>query len=207
LSAIDIIPLIISTLALLTSGGTAWFTLLRRGTVKMTQPTVIFFGPDGHSKRDSQKIFLRTLVFSTAKRNHIIESMFVRLQHGKFTQDFNIWVYGDKDMARGSGISVGEQGVVCNHHFLLLKDGDNYPFSSGEYTLQIFAKILNQKKPLRLFQQTLSISIQEAEVLKRENVGIYFDWIPDSAKYHSHVEITPVGEQLLVGSLLKTSQK
>src|SRR2546427_296072 len=37
----------ISLAALAASGLTAWLTLFRRGTVYMTRPTVIFFGPDG----------------------------------------------------------------------------------------------------------------------------------------------------------------
>ena len=41
------IPVIISSLALAVSAVTAWLTLFRRGALKMTQPTVIFFGPDG----------------------------------------------------------------------------------------------------------------------------------------------------------------
>jgi hypothetical protein len=46
-----VIPVIISCLALFISGLTAWLTLLRKGTVRMTQPTVVYFGPDGgHEK-------------------------------------------------------------------------------------------------------------------------------------------------------------
>ena len=53
----------ISVLALTLSSVTAWLTLFRRGTVKMTQPTVIFFGPDSPrsaSEIPLPKIFLRT---------------------------------------------------------------------------------------------------------------------------------------------------
>ena len=45
---------IISCLALSVSGVTAWLTFFRKGQLLMTQPTVIFFGPDG-SKFDSNK--------------------------------------------------------------------------------------------------------------------------------------------------------
>ena len=38
------IALAISVLSLFVSLTTAWLTLFRRGTVKMTQPTVIFLG-------------------------------------------------------------------------------------------------------------------------------------------------------------------
>jgi hypothetical protein len=43
---VDPVSLAISTLSLAVSAVTAWLTLFRRGTVKMTQPTVIFFGPE-----------------------------------------------------------------------------------------------------------------------------------------------------------------
>lgn len=204
MSTIDIIPIIISALALIVSGGTAWLNLVRKGTVKMTQPTVIFFGPDGPFKGEP-KIFLRTLLFSTAKRSHVVESMYVRLSRGESTQSFNIWVYGDKEVARGSGINVGETGVVCNHHFLLPKDGTNYSFLPGEYTLQVFAKLINKREPMLLFQQTLSLSSEQAELLQKENAGIYFDWGPDSQKYHPHVETAPVNEQQLLRQLLNQS--
>lgn len=63
----DPVAITISTLALVISATTAWLTLFRRGTVKMTQPTVIFLGPDMPTSRDDgllPKIYLRTLLFS-----------------------------------------------------------------------------------------------------------------------------------------------
>ena len=44
-------PILISVVSLLMSATVAWLTLFRRGTVKMTQPTVIFFGPDTPRER------------------------------------------------------------------------------------------------------------------------------------------------------------
>lgn len=121
----DIITITISVMAFIISATTAWLTLYRKGTVRMTQPTVIFFGPDISVSR---KVFLRTLLYSTAKRGRIVESMWVKLRRGESAQTFNIWVYGDSSLARGSGLHVGENGVVCNHHFLLPKDGTIYEF-------------------------------------------------------------------------------
>ncbi len=45
----NLITIIISFLALVISSITAWFTFFHSGTIKMTQPTTIFFGPDGTS--------------------------------------------------------------------------------------------------------------------------------------------------------------
>jgi hypothetical protein len=61
------ISVVVSTLALTISMVTAWLTLFRRGTVRMTRPTAIYFGADG-SVDSSPKVYLRTLLYSTAKR-------------------------------------------------------------------------------------------------------------------------------------------
>jgi len=49
----------VSILALTISVVTAWLTLFRRGTVRMTRPTAIYFGADG-SASSSPKVYLRT---------------------------------------------------------------------------------------------------------------------------------------------------
>ena len=75
---VDPLSLAISTLSLAVSATTAWLTLFRRGTVKMTQPTVIYFGPDAPRSGGGTglpKVFLRTLLFATSKRGRVIESM------------------------------------------------------------------------------------------------------------------------------------
>jgi hypothetical protein len=63
----------ISVLSLAVSGLVAWLTLLRTGIVKMTQPTIIFFGPDG--AKGTPKVFLRTLLYSSANRGGIVENI------------------------------------------------------------------------------------------------------------------------------------
>lgn len=117
----DPVALAVSVLSLAVSAVTAWLTLFRRGTVRMTQPTVIFFGPDSpRSGREKglPKIYLRTLLFSTSKRGRVIESMHVSLERSETRQNFNIWVHGDDKLVRGSGLYVGATGVAANHHFL-----------------------------------------------------------------------------------------
>src|SRR2546421_7307666 len=105
------ISIIISVSALAVSVTTAWLTLLRRGTIRMTQPTLVFFGPDGVA--GDPKVFLRTLLYSTAKRGQIVENMFLKLRRHESAQTFNIWVYGDGPLARGSGLFVGDNGGAC----------------------------------------------------------------------------------------------
>lgn len=186
----EIISIVISVLALVISGVTAWFALFHGGTIKMTQPTIFFFGPDGTS--GPPKVFLRSLLFSTANKGHIVENLYVKLRRGESVQNFNIWVYGQKEaLARGSGLFVGKEGVACNHHFLLPQDGAPFKFLSGEYTLQVFVSLIGKKKPILLFTQKLSLSQAFADEINSENSGVFYDWGPDSKRYHSHLDKNP----------------
>ena len=177
----------ISVLALVISAFTFWLTFLRKGTVMMTKPTVIFLGPDGNEKRIS-KVFLRTLLYSTSKRGIVLENMYVRLRRGETQQNFSVWVYGEKDLARGSGLFVGNEGIAVNHHFLTPADIKGFEFVSADYQIEVFAKIVGQDRVKRLLNLNLAISEAEATKLKEPDYGIYFDWGPDSARYHSHID-------------------
>ncbi len=101
----------IAVLALVGTAYTAWLTLLRRGAVRMTQPTVVFFGPDGGraDRAPKPKVFLRTLLYSTADRGQVLENMYVVLRRGAESTTFSIWVYGDQSLARGAGCSLVER--------------------------------------------------------------------------------------------------
>lgn len=156
----------------------------------MTRPTVIFFGPDGPPSQGNEvKVYLRTLLYSTAKRAQIVESMFVTLRRGQSVQTFNIWVYRDGDrMLRGSGLRVSEDGIAADHHFVLPKDGTNYTFLSGDYTVEVYAGLVNTERPLLLSSTHLQLSdAQAASIAKR--AGVYFDWGPSSKSYHAHIDV------------------
>ncbi|MEM6393874.1 MAG: hypothetical protein AAF797_13960 [Planctomycetota bacterium] len=190
----DWLPILISGLALLTSVATAWFTLFRRGSLRMTQPTMVFIGPDGTPQIDRTrhtKVFLRTLLFSTSHTRQTVESIYVTLQRGETKQNFSIWVYGDEKVARGSGLSVGQEGVACNHHFLLPNDGSAFPILPGKYVLTVFAKRICDFSPRKLHETTLIITEKNVQELEQKNAGIYFDWGPDQQAYQSHVEVRP----------------
>ena len=113
--------------SLVVASVTAWLTRFRRGSVKMTQPTVIYFGrdpPRSNDDRPPPKIYLRALLFSTAKRGRVIESMHVALSRNETHQTFNILVYGEPgNLVRASGLFVGETGIAAAHRFLTPKDG------------------------------------------------------------------------------------
>jgi len=193
----------IACLALLISGVTAWLTFFRKGKLVMTQPTVIFFGPDG-SKFDSSKnkIYLRTLLYSTAKRGQVLESLHISIHRNESKQNFNIWVYGEKgNLKRGSGLFIPQEGVTYDHHFLLPEDGANFSFNSGSYKLAVIAKLVGSPICHELASINLTINEVQAAQLTEPNTGIYFDWGPDQQSYHSHIDTRldkePDIEQLL----------
>ena len=162
----------------------------------MTQPTVIFFGPDTprpHSDTGLPKVYLRALLFSTSKRGRVIESMHVALSRNETHQNFNIWVYGERGkLVRGSGLFVGETGISADHHFLTPEDANAFRFTEGHYRLEVFAHLLSDPKPIRLFSQALEITCDvPTELLKEKTAGLHFDWGPDASRYLPHVHKRP----------------
>jgi hypothetical protein len=126
----------------------------------MTQPTVIYLGPDASRSKDDPtlpKVYLRTLLFSTSKRGCVLESMHVALSRNETHQNFNIWVHDDEKLVRGSGLFIGETGVAANHHFLTPKGGSLFRFTEGQYRLEVFAHLLGDKKRKLLFSQNIEI--------------------------------------------------
>jgi len=182
----------ISLLALAVSTLTAWFTLLRKGKIVMTRPTVIYFGPDGgvHPGRPPEKVYFRTLLYSTGKRGCLIENMFVRLRRGESQQNFNIWVYGDKDLHRGSGLFVPETGIATNHHFVLPANG-TFEFNVGLYDLEVFVTEPGSCKFRSLYKLDLEITYEIYQKLIQPSHGLYFDWGPNAARYFAHVRPLP----------------
>lgn len=198
----------ISCLALIVSGATAWLTFFRKGQLLMTQPTTVFLGPDGLSYEEKKsKIYLRTLLYSTAKRGHVLESIHVSLQRNESKQNFNIWVYGEKNnLQRGSGLFIPQDGVTFDHHFLLPADGANFSFLAGTYNLTVFAKTVGEKTLRKIISINLSVSESQANLMSQPNTGIYFDWGPDQQSYHSHIDTKPDTEKLLKPILQHISQ-
>ncbi len=188
-----IISMVISALALVVSGVTAWLTLLRKGQVEMTQPAVVYFGPDGgRGGGASPKIFLRALLYSTSRRGRVVQNMYVKACRGETAQSFNIWVYGNEGLKRGSGLFVGHEGVAYDHHFLLPADGTNFEFLPGRYRLDVYASLVGDHSERRLWSITLDLPEREAAEIQEGGKGVYFDWGPDSKSYFAHTRgITP----------------
>ena len=183
----SIMTIFISILSLIISAITAWLTLFRKGTVLMTQPTMIAFTYED----DAPKIYLRTLLYSTSNKNHIIENMFVKLHRGESLQTFNLWAYGDKgSLSRGSGINISPEGLTCDHYFLVPKDGTVYNFLQGDYILEVYALLVNKPSPRRLASLRFTLPLDHASAMyASRDAGVFFDWGPDSQKYLPHIDI------------------
>lgn len=202
------IGLVISILAFVVSAGTAWMTLFRRGQISMTRPTVIYFGPDGSRygmNPEHQKVFLRTLLYSTGKRGQIVENMFIRLQRGETRQNFNVWVYGDDNLRRGSGLFVPEEGVATNHHFLPPPDLGAFKFTAGHYTVEIFVTVAGATQAQHLFRVDLDVTQEEATAIDEGNLGHYFNWGRDSGRYQHKITPPPSSPQELLSALTKAA--
>lgn len=187
-----VISLVVALMALGISAMTLWLTLLRRGTLKMTLPNVVYFGADGRDEPNI-KVYLRALLYSTAKRGRIIEGMYVRVRRGETSQNFNIWVLGEEKLARGSGLFIGEVGVTTNHHFLLPADGTDFKFLPGSYVIEVYATCVGDAAPNLLRTIGLALSSEHSTAIRTIENGVYFDWGPDSNAYHAHVRGRPQG--------------
>ncbi|WP_295120845.1 hypothetical protein [uncultured Chitinophaga sp.] len=203
----EYISLLLSVLAVAISISTFLLTRIYRGTIKMTRPSIIFFGPDGRGT-EQKKVFIRTLLYSTADRGIYVQNMFIRLQRGESQQNFNVWVYGNNnsDLVRGSGLFINKTGISFNHHFLLPKDGIHYNFLSGEYRLEVFVET-TKNMPIKIFDQLLSIDKYQADSMNDQKCGVYFDWAPNSQTYYSHIDKLNMGSTELTSFISKSTEK
>jgi len=118
--------------------------------------------------------------------------MHIALSRNETHQNFNIWVYGEERLVRGSGLFVGETGVEANHHFLTPKDATSFRFTEESYRLDVYAHLLGDKKQTLLLAQASEVSRELATALAEPNAGLYFDWGPDSSRYLPHIDTRPL---------------
>ena len=148
----------------------------------MTRPTLICMVPKNGT--DREKIFIRTLLFSTGAKGQYIQNMFIRLsQSGRKTGTFNIWAYGDKELVRGSGLFVDKTGVAKYHHFLLPENEPDFKFTPGEYLIEIFLETIGGQIK-KIFSQRLLTPTYEP----LNQSAIFFDWEPDKKEYYPHLD-------------------
>jgi hypothetical protein len=183
---IAIASAIISLLSLSVSAGTMYFAWLRRGRLRMTRPALVFFGFDPVPKHTA-KIFLRTLLYSTAARGQVIEGMYAKLLREGTEQIFGFWGYGEvSNLMPGSGLYVGQAGVTVNHHFVMSVHRPAYEFVAGEYVVEVFARLVGKTLPIRLSRIMLDLEDRHAVAL-HAGAGVLFELQPESGTYVGHI--------------------
>lgn len=158
----------------------------------MTRPSFMSFSYDrSEGKQPQAKIFLRSLLYSTGKRGHVVENMFLVVRRGLEKQTFDIWGHGDIDnkLARGSGLFVGETGVSANHHFNSMSALPQNFFTSGNYELDVFLELVGQDKPHHIMALKMIVPINADWEMKNPDAAVWFDWEPETKNYHAHVEV------------------
>jgi hypothetical protein len=84
-------PLIISLVSAAISLTTLWFSVLHRGSIKMTRPRLVALLRGDGPVADAPKIFMRMLLFSTGKRGQTLESLFAKVHQKNSSQLFLFW--------------------------------------------------------------------------------------------------------------------
>ena len=181
MKATEIFTVAISSISLVISVLT-WLALVRRGKVRMTRPNIIAFVYE-----DSKpKIFLRCLLFSTARRGNIIENMYVIFTQNSERRWFSSWGYGDHpNLVRGSGLFVGPEGVAVYHHFVAEESERLRP--AGGCKISVYASTLGHKQDRLLYSLHLRISENDSAILEDSTNGpLIYDWNPEHKEYRRH---------------------
>jgi hypothetical protein len=181
---VAVFALMVSIAALSVSATTLWLTLLRRGKLRMSRPTQIMFTQGGPNR--SPQIFFRAMLYSTSRRGHVVENMYVRARRGETSQNLNVWVFGEERLSRGSGLFVGPDGVARNHHFLHPEDGSRFEFLPGQYVLEVFATLVSKPNATKLAEIPVVLSPEHSASIQTARGAVFFDWGPDSQGYHAH---------------------
>lgn len=177
----EAITAVIAVFSLVISILTAWLTLFRHGQVRITRPTIVAFAFEG----PTQKLFLRFLLYNTAQRGNIIESIHIVLVQGGKRLTYSFWGYGDSQasLVRGSGLFVSKEGIAFNHHFVRPKHEPVITLETGTCIIHVYTSVLGQSKDALLQTVQLEISEKEAAAINNPQAGLIYDWNPESKDY------------------------
>jgi hypothetical protein len=172
---------------------TLWMTQLRRGRLKMTQPALICLRRE--LPAGTPKIFMRTLLFTTAVKGRVVENMLLRVQQPMGTYVFDFWGYGESEkLTLGSGLFVGQTGVAYNHHFNPRYGSDDFLFVAGDYRIEVFATTVGDKRAKKLRELSFTVGgEQAAELLQIMDRELWLLWNTDTRSYDGHIERRPRG--------------
>jgi hypothetical protein len=179
-TTIALIGAAISLVSLGVASATMYFAWLRRGRLRMTRPSVVAFAFEGRAP----KIILRTMLYSTAQRGKMIESMHVKLCRDSSEDEFSFWGYGEAKELVPGGLYVGQTGVAAYHHFI--RSRPEYPFVDGDYIIKIFARQPSDREPRLLSEVPVRINGAEMGALGNLN-AVRYELQPDGQTYRGHV--------------------
>lgn len=185
----ELVPVLISVTSLLLSGYAIWLAQFNRGRLRMTRPTLLCLKRETPS--GLPKIFLRTCLFTTGSKGRVIEGMFLRVRQdqGEFMFDFWGHTIENGKLTLGSGLYVGPAGVASDHHFNPRHGASiDLLYVAGDYQVDVFASIVGQKRPERLYRVSFSVDgNQSAELVQIPMREMYLLWNADTRSYDGHV--------------------
>jgi len=185
--ALSILPLLISITSLIASLYLLWTTHLRQGRLRMIRPMLIFIGREG--AKLVPKVYFRAILFCTAERGCIIESMYLKVTNDAGTYLFDFWAFGESKLVPGGGLSVPKTGVALNHHFVHRRTHPAFAFCSGNYRFEVFAKVLGHNKVIKLAElDTAMTGDQGPTMMQVMDAGVFFEWDTAEQQYVGRVE-------------------
>ncbi len=184
------VSLVLSCISTAVSSIVACYTVARRPRIRMTKPTFVAFVVDGDEA--APKVFLRTLLFSTADPGKVVETMFVRMRNHKQETIYSFWSYDvDGRLVPGGGLFIGAQGIATNHHFVLAKSFKRVTFGPAELTVDVCARIVGEKRERLLYQLKTMLSADQAAALNGKDAGVFFERNPVSDEFHGEIRAAP----------------
>lgn len=172
----------LSILSFVVSALTFWLNWGRRGRLTMTRPNVVSFGFDTQPFPRA-KVFLRTLLYSTAAQGQVVEAMYVNPRHARgLRRTFSFWGYDEgSKLVPGSGLYASRTGVAANHHFVQSTDDLQLVFDDGVFDLEIVARVVGRRKPLKLSTVRVDLSAANAHALSKRD-GVLFELSPEDGE-------------------------
>jgi len=137
------------------------------------------------------KVFLRTLLFTTASKGRVVENMYMRLNAPVGTYLFDFWGHTDDagKLTFGSGLFVGQQGVAFNHHFDPPRNPELFLFQDGEYRMEMYATTIGRKTPWKLLDVAFMLdSEQAAELYQIYSRELFLLWNSETRTYDVRAE-------------------
>ncbi|MHB1103183.1 MAG: hypothetical protein ACYC0C_10510 [Devosia sp.] len=180
MTPIEALTIIVSFAALGLSGWQFWRTELRRGQPVLSRPTMFFFGWDARVSDDTPKVMFRAAMFSTAATGFVLENMYLKVQNATNNWVLPFWGYDDgSGMVRGSGVYIGRDGHVANHHFNPLSEESDFYYDVGAYTIEVWVRRHGDKVDTLIgtYEFDLDDGLLAADLVDHQ-AGILWSWDP-----------------------------